>query len=68
MIHLVIMQVITMLLAGLSLNALTYGSDIFTHTMAGGSVTDWNLYESHYTERFMGTIADNAEGYKKLLF
>ena len=65
MIHLVIMQVITMLLAGLSLNALTYGSDVFTHTMAGGNVTDWNLYDSHYTERFMGAIADNANGYKK---
>ena len=49
----------------LSCYALTYGSDVFTHAMAGGSVTDWNLYDSHYTERFMGTMADNAEGYKK---
>jgi len=44
--------------------ALTYGSDVFTHGMAGGSVTDWTLYDSHYTERFMGTPANNAEGYK----
>jgi dipeptidyl-peptidase 4 len=44
--------------------ALTYASDIFTHGMAGGSVTDWNLYDSHYTERFMGTPANNPEGYK----
>jgi dipeptidyl-peptidase-4 len=44
--------------------ALTYASDVFTHGMAGGSVTDWNLYDSHYTERFMGTPANNAEGYK----
>lgn len=44
--------------------ALTYGSDVFTHGMAGGSVTDWTLYDSHYTERFMGTQANNAEGYK----
>jgi len=49
----------------LSCYALTYGSDVFTHAMAGGSVTDWNLYDSHYTERYMGTMADNAEGYKK---
>lgn len=44
--------------------ALTYGADIFTHGMAGGSVTDWSLYDTHYTERYMGTLADNAEGYK----
>ena len=44
--------------------ALTYGADVFTHGMAGGSVTDWALYDTHYTERYMGTQADNAEGYK----
>lgn len=49
----------------MSCYAMTYGSDVFTHAMAGGSVTDWTLYDSHYTERFMGTLADNAEGYKK---
>jgi len=44
--------------------ALTKYSDVFTHGMAGGSVTDWSLYDSHYTEKFMGTLANNAEGYK----
>ncbi len=44
--------------------ALTAGADVFTHGMAGGSVTDWALYDTHYTERYMGTPADNAEGYK----
>ena len=44
--------------------ALTYGSDVFTHGMAGGSVTDWTYYDTHYTERYMGTPANNAEGYK----
>lgn len=44
--------------------ALTYGSDVFTHGMAGGSVTDWTLYDSHYTERYMGTPANNPDGYK----
>ena len=48
----------------MSCYALTYGSDVFTHAMAGGSVTDWSYYDSHYTERFMGTLANNAEGYK----
>jgi len=45
--------------------ALTYGADTFTHGIAGGSVTDWLLYDATYTERFMDTPADNPEGYKK---
>ena len=44
--------------------ALTYGADVFTYGMAGGSVTDWSLYDSHYTEKFMGTPANNPVGYK----
>jgi dipeptidyl-peptidase-4 len=44
--------------------ALTKYAGVFTHGMAGGSVTDWTLYDSHYTERYMGTPANNAEGYK----
>lgn len=26
-------------------------------------VTDWSLYDTHYTERFLGTPRDNAAGY-----
>lgn len=48
----------------MSCYALTFGSDVFTHGMAGGSVTDWTLYDSHYTERFMGTPTNNPDGYK----
>ena len=44
--------------------ALTKGADVFTHGMAGGSVVDWHLYDSHYTERFMDTPEENPEGYK----
>ena len=44
--------------------ALTAGADYFTHGLAGGSVTDWKLYDSHYTERFMDTPAENPEGYQ----
>lgn len=44
--------------------ALTYGADVFTHGMANYSVTDWQLYDSHYTERFMDLPKDNPEGYK----
>ncbi|SJZ35143.1 S9 family peptidase [Sediminibacterium ginsengisoli] len=48
----------------MSCYALTYGSDVFTHAMAGGSVVDWSLYDSHYTEKFMGTPQNNPQGYK----
>jgi dipeptidyl-peptidase-4 len=44
--------------------ALTKGADVFTHAMAGGPVTDWTLYDSHYTERFMDLPSENPEGYK----
>ena len=48
----------------MSCYALTYGADVFTHAMAGGSVVDWHLYDSHYTERFMDTPEENPQGYK----
>jgi dipeptidyl-peptidase-4 len=44
--------------------ALTKHADVFTHGIAGGSVTDWSLYDSAYTERFMDTPEENPEGYK----
>jgi dipeptidyl-peptidase-4 len=45
--------------------ALTYGADVFTHGIANYSVTDWKLYDTHYTERFMITPQQNPEGYRK---
>jgi len=48
----------------MSCYALTYGASVFTHAMAGGSVVDWGLYDSHYTERYMDTPGENPEGYK----
>ena len=48
----------------MSCYALTYGAAVFTHGMAGGSVVDWSLYDSHYTERYMDTPKENPEGYK----
>ena len=44
--------------------ALTKGADYWTHGFAGSSVTDWQLYDDIYTERFMDTPQDNPEGYK----
>lgn len=43
---------------------LTKGAGTFTHAMVGGPVTDWTLYDSHYTERFMDLPSENPAGYK----
>jgi dipeptidyl-peptidase-4 len=45
--------------------ALTYGADVFDFGIAGAPVTSWELYDTHYTERFMDTPQENPEGYKK---
>ena len=37
--------------------------DSFHYGIAGGGVYDWALYDTHYTERFMDTPANNPEGY-----
>ncbi|MHC8950333.1 S9 family peptidase [Sphingobacterium hungaricum] len=44
--------------------ALTKGSEYFDFGIAGAPVTSWELYDTHYTERFMDTPQDNPEGYK----
>jgi dipeptidyl-peptidase-4 len=44
--------------------ALTYGAEVFTHGIANASVTDWQLYDTHYTERFMDTPEENPAGYQ----
>ena len=37
----------------------------FHYGIAGGGVYDWMLYDTHYTERFMSTPEDNADGYAR---
>ncbi|HXG68275.1 MAG TPA: S9 family peptidase, partial [Blastocatellia bacterium] len=44
--------------------ALTYGAGHFNYGQAASSVTDWRLYDTVYTERYMDTPAENPEGYK----
>ena len=44
--------------------ALTH-SKKFSAGIAGAPVTDWALYDSIYTERYMGLPKDNAAGYEK---
>jgi len=43
--------------------ALTLGADYFTHGLAEYSVTDWQLYDNVYTERYMDLPSQNKEGY-----
>jgi dipeptidyl-peptidase-4 len=47
----------------MSLNALTEPKMGLAAAAAGGPPTNWGLYDTHYTERFMGTPQNNAEGY-----
>ncbi len=37
--------------------------DHFAAAVAGAPVTDWEFYDTHYTERYMSTPRDNPEGY-----
>ncbi|MFN3835348.1 MAG: DPP IV N-terminal domain-containing protein [Glycocaulis sp.] len=36
----------------------------FAAGIAGAPVTDWALYDTHYTERYMSTPQENAAGYE----
>jgi dipeptidyl-peptidase-4 len=47
----------------MALHLLGQASDDFAAVVAGAPVTDWALYDTHYTERYMDQPADNAEGY-----
>ncbi len=39
--------------------------DVFKAGVAGAPVCDWRDYDTHYTERYMGTPQDNPSGYEK---
>jgi dipeptidyl-peptidase 4 len=38
--------------------------DVFRAACAGAPVTSWDGYDTHYTERYMGTPAENPDGYR----
>ena len=48
----------------MSAYALTHSTS-FKIGIAGAPVTDWGLYDSIYTERYMSTPQNNPDGYKK---
>ena len=37
--------------------------DYFKAAISGAPVTDWRLYDTHYTERYMGNPETNKQGY-----
>ncbi len=48
----------------MTLMLLGQAADDFACGVAGAPVTDWGLYDSHYTERYMDLPQRNPEGYR----
>jgi dipeptidyl-peptidase 4 len=49
----------------MTLLLLTAPDSPFKAGVAGAPVTDWRLYDTHYTERFMGKPSENPDGYER---
>ena len=47
----------------MALQCMLKAPDYFAAGVAGAPVTDWSLYDTHYTERYMETPLGNASGY-----
>jgi dipeptidyl-peptidase-4 len=48
----------------MTLMLLAQASDRYACGVAGAPVTDWGLYDTHYTERYMGLPKANVDGYR----
>jgi dipeptidyl-peptidase 4 len=48
----------------MTLEAMLRAPDVFKAGVAVAPVTDWRMYDTIYTERYMGTPEENPEGYK----
>ncbi len=49
----------------MALMCMMQAPDVFAAGVSGAPVTDWRLYDTHYTERYMGTPESNPTGYEK---
>ena len=49
----------------MALLCLSQAPDVFKMGVAGAPVTHWDGYDTHYTERYMGTPKSNPEGYRE---
>ncbi len=48
----------------MALHMMVRAPDRYAVGVAGAPVTHWELYDTHYTERYMGTPRDNPAGYE----
>ena len=48
----------------MTLMAMMQAPDAFNAGISGAPVTDWSLYDTHYTERYMSTPSANTAGYE----
>ena len=48
----------------LTLMLMCKAPDVFRAGVSGAPVTDWTLYDTHYTERYLDRPQDNAAGYE----
>jgi dipeptidyl-peptidase-4 len=47
----------------MALMCMMQAHSFFTVGVSGAPVTDWRLYDTHYTERYMGKPDENPQGY-----
>ena len=51
----------------MTLMSMSEGTPVFKAGVAVAAPTDWRFYDTIYTERFMRTPKENAEGYKGII-
>lgn len=49
----------------MALKCISGRPDVFHAAVSGAPVTDWTLYDTAYTERYMGLPQENPNGYKR---